>query len=329
MKGFEKVKAKKKPQAEEDGQREQGDGQEMLQKNKKKSSRKGSDEETSQRSKRTKSDDEGSALERNKLNGATVNLEAIKRLLRKKGAGTTKSKGSGKDDKKTATFAEAASKEVPRKSEPGVKYNKCVVAFAIQVNMGNNAEAGFDKKMIAALSFIQTYIDKHAASLPIDGLDPSKCSIKEKADLPAFQVVLRSYFEIPNPRAFDSVNQEGGRAIKGSAVMGFSLDPKKSLVEAAGDLWNMGCAIYYKQCQEVSMIARQILLAAPNTVEEDIKQTLDEELKLVEQNCCRTTTITSSPKTRGPSGSTMPLCKSFVQEYHWRGQRRRNKAGHQ
>jgi hypothetical protein len=46
----------------------------------------------------------------------------------------------------------------------------------------------------------------------------------------------------------------------------------------------MGCAIFYKQCQEVNTIARQILLGAPNTIKEDIiKQTLDEELKLVEQ----------------------------------------------
>ena len=78
-------------------------------------------------------------LKGNQLNSAAVNLKAIKGLLRKKGAGTTKSRGSGKDDKKTAMFVEAASKE---------KYNKCVVAFAIQVNKGNNAKAGFDKKLL-------------------------------------------------------------------------------------------------------------------------------------------------------------------------------------
>jgi hypothetical protein len=95
---------------------------------------------------------------------------------------------------------------------------------------------------------------------------------------------LRRYFEIPSKRAFDSVNQDGGRAIKGSAVMGFSLDPQKCLEEAAGDLRHMGCAIFYKQCQEVNTIARQILLGAPNSIKEDIiKQTLDKELKLVEQ----------------------------------------------
>ena len=89
---------------------------------------------------------------------------------------------------------------------------------------------------------------------------------------------------IPHERAFDSVNQDGARAIKGSAVMGFSLDPQKCLEEAVGDLRHMGCTIYYKQCQEVNTIARQLLLGAPNTIEEEmIKQTLDEELKLVEQ----------------------------------------------
>ncbi len=66
--------------------------------------------------------------------------------------------------------------------------------------------------------------------------------------------------------------------------MGFSLDLQRCLEEAAGDLRRMGCAIFYKQCQEVSTVARQILLEAPNTIKENIiKQTLDNELKLVQQ----------------------------------------------
>jgi hypothetical protein len=66
--------------------------------------------------------------------------------------------------------------------------------------------------------------------------------------------------------------------------MGFSLDPQKCLEEAAGDLRRMGCAIFYKQCQEVSTVAGQIFLGAPITIKENIiKYTLDEELKLVEQ----------------------------------------------
>jgi hypothetical protein len=78
----------------------------------------------------------------------------------------------------------------------------------------------------------------------IDGLNSSRPSIKEKADLPAFQVVLHRYFDISNERAFDSVNQEGENVGKGSAIMGFSLDPQKCLDEATGDLRHMRCAIF-------------------------------------------------------------------------------------
>ncbi len=106
-----------------------------------------------------------------------------------------------------------------------MKYNKCLVAFAIRVDKGKDTKAGFDKKIVAALSFLQIYIGKHAALFSIDGLDLSRPPIKEKTDVLAFQVILCRYFDIPNKRAFDSVNQDGGRAIKGSAVMGFSLDP--------------------------------------------------------------------------------------------------------
>jgi hypothetical protein len=169
--------------------------------------------------------------------------------LSKKGAGTVKPKRSKKKNKKTAVFAEAASKGALRKLEPEVKYNKCVVAFAIRVDKGKDTKARCDKKIVTALSFLQTYINKHATFFSIDGSDSSRPPIKEKADVLAFQVILRRYFDIPNKRAFDSVNQDWGRAIKGSAVKEFSLDPQKCLEEAAGDLRHMGCAIFYKQCQ--------------------------------------------------------------------------------
>jgi hypothetical protein len=140
------------------------------------------------------------------------------------------------------------------------------------------------KKIIAALSFLQTHIDKHAAFFAIDGLDSSRPPIKEKADLPGFQVILRRYFAIPSERAFDNVNQDGGQAIRGSAVMGFSIDPQKCLDEAAGDLGHMGCAIYFKQCQEINTAACQLLLGAPNTIEEEvIQRMINKELKQIEQ----------------------------------------------
>ncbi len=119
------------------------------------------------------------------------------------------SKGSEKKEMKTATFAEVTSKQVSRKPDPVVKYKKCVVAFAIRVDKGKDTQAAFSKKLIVALSFLQTYISKHAAFFAIDESDLSRPPIKKKgADLPAFQVVLRRYFEIPSKWAFDSINQD-------------------------------------------------------------------------------------------------------------------------
>jgi hypothetical protein len=145
-----------------------------------------------------------------------------------------------------------------------------VVAFSVRVDKGKDTQAAFGKKVIAALTFLQTHINKHAAFFAINRLDSGRPLIKEKADLPGFQVILHMYFTIPSERAFDNVNQDGGRTIRGSAMMGFSLDPQKCLDEAAGDLRHMGCAIYFKQCQEVNTVARLLLLGAPNMIEEEV-----------------------------------------------------------
>ncbi len=183
------------------------------------------DDKNSRRSKCTKSDDKVLAIEGEQPDGVKVNLEAMKGSLRKKGTSMAKSKGLEKKDKKTATFVEAAGKGTAQRPEAEVKYNKCIVAFVIRVNKRKDTKAAFDKKTVAALSFLQNYIDKHATFFSINALDSSRPPIKEKADVPAFQVILRKYFDIPNERAFDSMNQDGGRAIQGSAIMGFSLDP--------------------------------------------------------------------------------------------------------
>jgi hypothetical protein len=212
--------------------------------------------------------------------------------------------------------------------EAEVKYNKFVVAFAIRVNKGKDTKAAFDKKILAALPFLQNYINKHAAFFSIDTLDSSRPPIKEKADVPAFQVILCKYFDIPNKKAFDSVNQDGGRAIKGSAIMGFSLDPRKCLDEAAGNLRHMGCAIFYKQCQEVSTIARQILLGAPNTIKADIiKQTIHKELKLVEQKLLLDNNAEYRPSKRHQSKwLSYAVVQEFPARMPWEGLRRRNKS---
>ena len=267
----------------DDGKKDQrGDGAAST-RTSKKSLTKGSDDEHSRRSKKTRSDDDASSPDESG-EGKSANLESIKGLLRRKGTGTPSPKESTKKAGKTATFAEAVTKgAIAKKKAPKIIHKKCVVAFSVRVDRGKDTQAAFGKKIIAALSFLQTHIDKHAAFFAIDSTDSSRPPIKEKSDLPGFQVILRRYFAIPSDRAFDSVNQEGGRAIRGSAVMGFSTDPQKCLEEASGDLRHMGCAIFFKQCQEVNTVARQLLLGAPNTIEEAaIRNTFDDELKLVE-----------------------------------------------
>ncbi len=180
---------------------------------------------------------------------------------------------------------EAVSKGAKEKLAPVITHKKCVVAFSVRADKGKDTQAAFGKKIIAALSFLQTHIDKQAAFFGIDGSVSDRPPIKEKADLPGFQVILRRYFAIPSDRAFDNVNQDRGRAIRGSAVMGFSLDPQKCLDEAAGDLRHMGCAIYFKQCQEVNTVACLLLLGAPNTIKEEvIRRMINKELQQIEQH---------------------------------------------
>jgi hypothetical protein len=48
-----------------------------------------------------------------------------------------------------------------------------------------------------------------------------------------------------------NINQDNGRVIKGSAIMGFSINPKNCLDDAAEDLRTMNCSLFYKKCQEV------------------------------------------------------------------------------
>ena len=88
----------------------------------KKSPPKGLDNEHSRRSKKTRSDDDASSPDKSGK-GKSVNLEAIKGLLRKKGSGTPP-KGSSKKDRKTATFAEAVTKvAATKKPAPKITHN--------------------------------------------------------------------------------------------------------------------------------------------------------------------------------------------------------------
>jgi hypothetical protein len=120
-KGLPTVKATMHLQTKEYGEGGQGEGQSKSKKGMKKSSQKGLDDKILRRSKRTKSDDEGSAPGEEWPDGAVVNLEAMKGLLRKKGLSMATPKGPEKKEKRKAKFAEAASKGASQKPEPAMK----------------------------------------------------------------------------------------------------------------------------------------------------------------------------------------------------------------
>jgi hypothetical protein len=120
-----------------------------------------------------------------------------------------------------------------------------VVGFAIRVDKGNNAKQAFNKKLMEGLQFIQQYVDKNACFLPHEKgkkLEP----ICSKNDMPKYQVVMKGYFCIPNNNSFSKAQQENGKVVKGSGLMGFELDPQQCLEEAGGDLRLMGCSFFFE-----------------------------------------------------------------------------------
>jgi hypothetical protein len=130
---------------------------------------------------------------------------------KKKKEKTAEEKDEGAKSKKKATFAETVEKEATQAQH--IEYKKCIVGFAIRVDKGSNTKGGFDKKLIEGLTFMQTYINKHA-SFHLIGKDQTAKPIKEKTDMPKYQVTMRSYFSIPNPRAFNNVSQDGAESSK-------------------------------------------------------------------------------------------------------------------
>jgi hypothetical protein len=105
---------------------------------------------------------------------------------------------------------------------------RCIVGFAIRVENGNKTKGEFNKKLAEGLTFLKRYLDKAACILP-NRLDQRLGPIKGKADIPKYQVIIKIYVGIPNPMAFLNVSQDGGKVNKGSAILGFSLDPKECL----------------------------------------------------------------------------------------------------
>ncbi len=199
-----------------------------------------------------------------------VNLEGFNPGVRSKGNGSRKRDKKGNEESKTK---EQSKKTGARKQkiafgptevvkEKPFTYKECVVGFAIRVDKGNNAKQAFDKKLMEGLKFIQQYVDKRACFLPHDKdkkLDP----IRAKNDMPKYQVVIKGYFRIPNNNLFSNIQQENGRVVKGSGIMGFELDPQQCLEEASGDLRAMGCSIFFKKCQEVDTVPNFVFLVCP------------------------------------------------------------------
>lgn len=224
-----------------------------------------------------------------------VDLEGFTTGVRPKGSGSKKRDEKGNKER---TIEERAKTTKARKSkiafgptevakEKPIAYKKCVVGFAIRVDKGNNTKLAFDKKLMEGLEFIQQYVDKRACFLPHEK-DKKLEPIRAKNDMPKYQVVLKDYFRIPNSNSFSNVQQENGRVVKGSGIMGFSLDPQQCLEEASGDLRAMGCSIFFKKCQEVDTVSNFVFLGVPNSISEDtVKEIVDEVLQNLEDELIR------------------------------------------
>ena len=230
------------------------------------------------------------------LANMAVDLEGFTPGVRPKGKGSKKRDIKGNKEK---TIEEQANKKTKARkpkiafgptevaTEKPIAYNECVVGFAIRVDKGNNTKLAFDKKLMEGLEFIQQYVDKRACFLPHEK-DKKLEPILAKNDMPKYQVVMKGYFRIPNNNSFSNVQQENGRVVKGSGIMGFELDPQQCLEEASGDLRSMGCSIFFKKCQEVDTVSNIVFLGVPNSISEDtVKDTVDEVLQTLEEELIR------------------------------------------
>jgi hypothetical protein len=169
--------------------------------------------------KKSKSDNKEShkgVINLEQMEKTPLKVKRTKSSARKGKARKDKEKNTPDSGKKKATFAETVGKEVVKEKE--IKYKTCVVGFAVCVNKTKDTKGGFDKKLLEGLLFMQTYIDQHTSFHPIKPGTTLK-PIKEKGEFPKFQITSQNYFCMPNPRAFDNINADGGRTIKGSAIL--------------------------------------------------------------------------------------------------------------
>jgi hypothetical protein len=138
--------------------------------------------------------------------------------------------------------------------------------------------------------------------------------------MPKYQVAMRNFFCIPNPKALNNVNVDGGRVIKGLAIMGLTENPQQCLEDAVGDLRMMGCTIFYKKCQEVDTVTSQILIGTPNTIKEDIiKQTMVKKLKAIEDNLLLTDKNYKLTREQSKNWIRYEVVKDFLAGMPWEG----------
>ncbi len=122
------------------------------------------------------------------------------------------------------------------------------------------------------------------------------------------------------------MTQEGSRVIKGSAVMGFLLDPKECLDDATGDLQMMGCSLFYQKCQEVDTVSKLILLGVLNSIEEDmIKGIVDKVLVDLECTLLRTDSEYKLTKDQWQNWIKYAVTKEFPPVMPWEDTEKKKK----
>ncbi len=104
--------------------------------------------------------------------GFAVDLESMSASMKRKSPMATaarhKKDSAKKTPKKKATFvlAETAKAGDKKAEEEVAVCRKFVIGFAIQVDKGNNAKGGFNRKISEGLAFLIEYLDKAACILP-------------------------------------------------------------------------------------------------------------------------------------------------------------------
>ena len=206
----------------------------------------------------------------------------------KEEGGTPSSKPSdSRSSTKKTSFAQMAAQQPTKIVDKPLQVNTAIVSLSFKVLKGEDPRTTFGKKMAQALKFLHEECDEpKAAVLPVDHVGEvfvSTKTIKKLSDMPKYAIKMKHYFCIPNQRSFNPV-QNNSRIIKASAKMCFTSDPKTLLEEAAPDLRNLGCGIYYKQLQEVNSESDHILLGAPMVMTvERVEKEFQRLLKITEK----------------------------------------------